>query len=94
VLFSRGYFQFNEHYQVLEFIQWKLGLMRTTDMPWELTGRMRPSLHPLMFLPVEWLSLHALGWSPFVKTTVHSGLGRSCGRCGDAHDQQLERECR
>ncbi|MET0387319.1 MAG: hypothetical protein ABW321_15230 [Polyangiales bacterium] len=74
VLYSRGYFQFDEHYQVLEFIQWKLGLVHTRDMPWELTARMRPWLHPLMFFPVEWLSLHTLHWSPFAKTTVHRAL--------------------
>ncbi|HEY2735427.1 MAG TPA: hypothetical protein VGI70_15625 [Polyangiales bacterium] len=71
VLFSRGYFQFDEHYQVLEFIQWKLGAIATLDMPWELRARMRPWLHPLLFFPLEWLSHRWLGWSPFVKTTLH-----------------------
>lgn len=32
---------------------------------------MRPWLHPLLFYPLEWLSLHLLDWSPFVRTTVH-----------------------
>jgi phosphatidylinositol glycan class B len=73
VLFSRGYFQFDEHYQVLEFIQWKLGLIASAQMPWELETRMRPWLHPLLFFPLEWLSDRALGWSPFIKTTLHRG---------------------
>lgn len=71
VLCSRGYFQFDEHYQVLELIQWKLGLTRAADMPWELGARMRPWLHPLLFYPLEWLSLHALELTPLLKTTVH-----------------------
>jgi phosphatidylinositol glycan class B len=71
VIFSRGYFQYDEHYQVLEFIQWKLGLVHTSDMPWELRAQMRPWLHPLLFFPLEWFSLHALDWSPFVRTTLH-----------------------
>ena len=74
VLCSRGYFQFDEHYQVLELIQWKLGLTHAADMPWELGERMRPWLHPLPFFPLEWLSLHVFGLSPFVKTTVHRSL--------------------
>jgi len=71
VVCSRGYFQFDEHYQVLEFIQWKLGLVRAADMPWELGERMRPWLHALPFYPLEWFAQRALGWSPFVKTTCH-----------------------
>jgi phosphatidylinositol glycan class B len=71
VWFSRGYFQYDEHYQVLEFIQWKLGLVSTSDMPWELRERMRPWLHPLLFFPLEWLSLQVLDWSPFVRTAFH-----------------------
>jgi phosphatidylinositol glycan class B len=71
LLCSRGYFQFDEHYQVLEFIQWKLGLIATVDMPWELRARMRPWLHPALFFPLEWISHRWLGWSPFLKTTLH-----------------------
>jgi GPI mannosyltransferase 3 len=71
VICSRGYFQYDEHYQVLEFIQWKHGLVPTHAMPWELRERMRPWLHPLLFYPLEWLSLHGLDWSPFVRTTLH-----------------------
>lgn len=71
VICSRGYFQYDEHYQVLEFIQWKLGLARSADMPWELRAQMRPWLHPLLFFPLEWLSLHALELSPLVRTTLH-----------------------
>jgi phosphatidylinositol glycan class B len=74
VLCSRGYFQFDEHYQVLEFIQWKFRLVRAADMPWELGARMRPWLHPLWFFPVEWLSHTALQLSPFVKTACHRAL--------------------
>jgi phosphatidylinositol glycan class B len=70
-LFSRGYFQFDEHYQVLEFIQWKLGLVAGAQMPWELGEKMRPWLHPLLFFPLEWLSQRVLGWSPCLKTTLH-----------------------
>jgi len=70
-LFSRGYYHFDEHFQVLEFLQWKLGRTPTEAMPWELTEAMRPWTHPLLFYPLEWASHHFLSLSPFTKTALH-----------------------
>jgi len=73
VVFSRGYMQMDEHFQVLEFLQWKFGAIASADMPWELPTRMRPWLHVFLFYPLEWFSRHMLELSPFLRTTLHRG---------------------
>jgi phosphatidylinositol glycan class B len=73
VVFSRGYLQMDEHFQVLEFLQWKFGAIASADMPWELPARMRPWLHVFLFYPLEWFSHHVLELSPFLRSTWHRG---------------------
>ena len=71
IVWSRGYHHPDEHFQVLEFIGWKLGLVPIEKMPWELPERMRPWLHALLFFPLEWLSKYSFDLSPFTRTTIH-----------------------
>ncbi|NJO24883.1 MAG: hypothetical protein HC867_02455 [Bacteroidia bacterium] len=44
--FSLGHHQSDEHYQVLEFCQYKLGLTSADMLPWEFSERIRSSLQP------------------------------------------------
>jgi phosphatidylinositol glycan class B len=44
--FSLGYNHPDEHFQVLEFCNYKLGFSPATALPWEFKNRMRPSLLP------------------------------------------------
>jgi GPI mannosyltransferase 3 len=47
--FSEGYFQLDEHYQVLEFLAYKLGVTSVADLPWEFNARIRPWLQPFLY---------------------------------------------
>ncbi len=46
---SYGFFQFDEHYQVVEFAGYKLGKAPASDMPWEFRSQIRPWLQPGMY---------------------------------------------
>jgi len=55
---SKGFYQCDEHYQVLEFLGTKLGMSRVDRLPWEYAERMRSWLLPAMFLlPVRLAAL-------------------------------------
>ncbi|MDB5029389.1 hypothetical protein [Mucilaginibacter sp.] len=46
--FSLGYNQCDEHFQVLEFCNYKLGLSPATDLPWEFAAHCRSALQPFV----------------------------------------------
>ena len=46
--FSVGYHQLDEHYQILEFANYKLGLTYPGYLAWEFDAHIRPSLQPLI----------------------------------------------
>jgi GPI mannosyltransferase 3 len=45
---SVGYHHADEHYQILEFANLKLGKTVAADMPWEYKAEMRPGLQPML----------------------------------------------
>jgi phosphatidylinositol glycan class B len=47
--FSITFYFPDEHYQVLEFVSYKLGIARSSDLPWEFSARIRPWLQPLLY---------------------------------------------
>ncbi|WP_116105740.1 hypothetical protein [Lewinella sp. IMCC34191] len=46
--FSVGHHQGDEHFQILEFAAYKLGIASADDLTWEFHERMRPALQPAM----------------------------------------------
>lgn len=46
--FSTGFHHFDEHFQIIEFAQYKLGYNSADDLTWEFHERMRPALQPAM----------------------------------------------
>ena len=46
--FSVGYNHPDEHFQVLEFCFYKLGLVEAKDLPWEFAAQCRTSVHPFL----------------------------------------------
>ncbi|MFM7021819.1 MAG: hypothetical protein ACKOXB_02490 [Flavobacteriales bacterium] len=46
--FSAGFYQFDEHTQVLEFAGYKLGLTEAKNLSWEYAAQMRPAIQPFM----------------------------------------------
>lgn len=43
---SQGYYQADEHYQIVEFAGLKTGATTAADLPWEYDQKMRPALQP------------------------------------------------
>lgn len=52
-MFSQGVHHADEHFQILEFAGWKLGITPESDLPWEFSERMRPALQPAMVVAVH-----------------------------------------
>ena len=50
----------DEHYQVLEFMSYKLGITPASALPWEFGARIRPWLQPLLYFLIA-QPLRALG---------------------------------
>ncbi|MFZ9956879.1 MAG: hypothetical protein ACO3E1_12250, partial [Flavobacteriales bacterium] len=46
--FSQGFYQFDEHTQVMEFGAYKLGMTEEKNLSWEFASRMRPAIQPAM----------------------------------------------
>jgi len=62
--FSVGFHHFDEHFQLIEFMNYKLGNTKAADLPWEFHRRMRPWLQPYLYLILD-SPLRAIGASPF-----------------------------
>jgi GPI mannosyltransferase 3 len=70
VVFSTGFHHWDEHFQILEFAGWKLGITPEADLPWEFAAQLRPALQPML---VVWLCgfLDLFGTAdPFILTFI------------------------
>ena len=47
-IFSVGYYQFDEHFQILEFAGLKLNLTSADKLPWEFHNQIRASIQPVI----------------------------------------------
>ena len=63
--FNSGFLNADEHYQIIEFAQYKLGYQSITGLAWEFSSRIRPALQPWLATAIIGLD-HRLGvTSPF-----------------------------
>lgn len=58
--FSNTFYFPDEHYQVLEFMGFKLGITPASELPWEFAARIRPWFQPLVYFLIA-APLRALG---------------------------------
>lgn len=58
--FSNTFYFPDEHYQVLEFMGYRLGITPASELPWEFEARIRPWLQPLLYFLIA-RPLMALG---------------------------------
>src|SRR3569833_492258 len=58
--FSNTFYFPDEHYQVLEFMGFKLGITPASELPWEFAARIRPWFQPLAYFLIA-APLRALG---------------------------------
>src|SRR5450432_4506271 len=47
--FSVTFYFPDEHYQVLEFMSYKLGITPASELPWEFSAHVRPWFQPLLY---------------------------------------------
>src|SRR5665213_2550277 len=47
--FSVMFYFPDEHYQVLEFMSFKLGITPASELPWEFSARIRPWFQPALY---------------------------------------------
>ncbi len=57
---SSGYIQEDEHFQIIEFANYKLGLVSVNKLAWEFNAQIRPGLQPLICYLI-FKVCHALG---------------------------------
>src|SRR5215470_1625722 len=48
--FSESFYFPDEHFQILEFMAFKLGITPAADLPWEFSARIRPWFQPLVYI--------------------------------------------
>lgn len=64
--FSRGFYQVDEHFQILEFANYKLGYNWADNLPWEFASQVRASLLPdLVYVTYKLFSFVGIH-NPFV----------------------------
>ncbi len=71
---TEGYFHPDEHFQILEFANWKYGLTPTASLPWEFTAQMRPALQPVL----AWAAITAGHWTGHYNPFVLAFILRLC----------------
>jgi phosphatidylinositol glycan class B len=64
-LFSIGYHYDDEHWQILEFANYKLGLSPAADLPWEFTDQIRPTLQPIIVIILAKAMMAINAYNPF-----------------------------
>ena len=68
--YSIGHYKSDEHYQILEFAQYKLGQINAKDLPWEFDAKMRPSFQPWLVVGMVSLLKVFNITNPFAITTI------------------------
>lgn len=67
---SDGFYQADEHFQIIEFARFKLGKISPDSLPWEFHEKMRPTLQPMIAYGVFSI-LEAVGVdNPYTKAFV------------------------
>ena len=64
--FSEGYYQADEHYQLLEFAGLKLHLNQAENLPWEYHEKMRATIQPIIAIIIYRISSCFSITSPFI----------------------------
>jgi phosphatidylinositol glycan class B len=76
---SYGFYQFDEHYQVIELVGYKLGKTPQTELTWEFHDQIRPWLQPAIYY-AEAKALIGLGVeNPFTLATAFRAISGLIG---------------
>jgi phosphatidylinositol glycan class B len=75
--FTAGYFHPDEHFQILEFANWKMGGTPTEVLPWEFGAQMRPGLQPALAV----VFITVFKWMGCTDPFIWAFLLRLCTGC-------------
>lgn len=67
--FSEGFHHFDEHFQIIEFMNFKLGNVEKSDLPWEYHKQLRPWFQPYLYLFLD-SPFRSIGTSPFFRAFI------------------------
>ena len=76
---SYGFFQFDEHYQIVEFVSYKLGRTPGVDLPWEFREQLRPWLQPAVYYGVAKALMSVGIHNPFTLAIAFRGISGLIG---------------
>lgn len=68
--FSLGYYHPDEHWQLLEYAGYKLGIVSKASLPWEFGCQMRPTLQPWIAFATQKVLGIFMDYDPFLWTFV------------------------
>ena len=78
--YATGYQHGDEHFQILEFAAYKLGLCDFDSLAWEYPERMRSGLMPFVaFIVAKGVSLFSASWEPFIVSDILRALSLILG---------------
>lgn len=63
--FSVGFHHFDEHFQILEYANYKMGYSSASDLPWEFEAKIRPTLQPWITVFLWKISNLIFEFNPF-----------------------------
>ncbi len=79
VVFGLGFLHFDEHFQIIEFLNYKLGGIEAHFLPWEFQERIRPWFQPFILYCFA-LPLKSIGISsPFVLSGIFRLISSALG---------------
>jgi GPI mannosyltransferase 3 len=76
---SYGFYQFDEHYQVIELVSYKLGKTPQNELAWEFRAQIRPWLQPAMYYAAAKALIGMGVENPFTLATAFRAISGMIG---------------
>src|SRR5260221_10585061 len=77
--FSYGFFQFDEYYQITEFVSYKLGKTPPAELAWEFHQQIRPWTQPAIYYAAARAAMAAGIENPFTLSLLFRAISGLCG---------------
>ena len=79
LLFSYGFFQFDEYYQITEFVSYKLGKTPPGELAWEFHQQIRPWTQPAIYYAAARGAMAVGIENPFTLSLFFRAISGLCG---------------
>jgi phosphatidylinositol glycan class B len=77
--FSYGFFQFDEYYQITEFVSYKLGKTPASELAWEYHHQIRPWMQPAIYYAAARAFMAVGVENPFTLSLIFRAMSGLCG---------------